>query len=176
MEPYEYMDPDDRKLTIWPRNASASTDALARICDGDEATITVKQSAVREITGKLYEACGLPSPVILERPEFNPGRSLDRIGDVQVGRLDGKVTVGLYQIQPETLTPAYARELAALIALHADQAEAEPDPEEVDALAEAIRAELYTDSSRVGLRPSESDVASARIALRWIKAREKRDV
>jgi hypothetical protein len=173
MEPYVYDGKYGSGRMAISQNSKEQKLAAVGVSGALPAYVAAEDLA--EIAANLYEACGLPSPVILNRSEFNPGRSLDRIGDVHVGHLGGKVTVGLYQVQPETLTPAYARELAALIALHADEAEGEPDPEEVDELAHAIRLGLFPDSVQAGLRPSDSDRQAARAALRWMNAKGKRD-
>lgn len=177
MEPYEYMDPDDRKLTIWPRNASASTDALVRIYDGDFATITVKQSAVREIAGKLYEACGLPSPVILERPEITIPANGDsvRCGDLSLRMYDGGISMGLPGVTAAAISPDALRRRAAFMAAYAEQAEAEPDPEEVEALAKVLHVAVCESGGNCVQAPPDADRKRARAALQWQKSKAAED-
>lgn len=127
--------------------------------------------AAAGIATAMHEAAGLPAPLILGRPEATFEGGIHRAGSIEVGRLGGRVTVGLYGIQPEEIEPAEARRLAALIAVRADEIQAdEPDPAEVEELAAEIRREHHPDSGR----PSEGDRTAARAALRWMRDKQQR--
>jgi hypothetical protein len=123
------------------------------------------------IATAMHEAAGLPAPVILERPAATFRDGVNRAGNIEVGRLGGRVTVGLYGIQPEEIGPAEARRLAALIAVRAEEARGdEPDPAEVEELAGAIRTAHHPDSGR----PGDGDRTAARAALRWFADKQQR--
>ena len=123
-----------------------------------------------EFTATLYEAAGLPAPVILEPPGATFEGGVNRAGRIEVGSLGGRVTVGLYGIQPEEIEPAAARRLAALIAVHADEAQSDPDPAEVQSLAD----EMCADVRRIGGSPPEEWRIAARAALRWFRDSQQR--
>lgn len=121
------------------------------------------------VVAALYGAKGLPAPVILERPEVTFKDGLNRAGPIEVGRLGGRVTVGLYGIQPEEIDPAPARRLAALIAIRADEIQAdEPDPAEVEELA----AVLDQAGALLITTPTER---LARTALKWMRDKQQRE-
>jgi hypothetical protein len=127
-----------------------------------------------EIAANLYEACGLPSPVILDPQQIPEDGSQVGYGDFRISRDDHGVAFELHG-RATCMPPRAALVLAAYITAYAMQAEAEPDPEEVEELARALRLELFPDSVRAGLQPSGADRTAARAALRWMNARGKRD-
>lgn len=141
----------------------------ARVWVSARCGIHVKAAGFPALIAALYEAAGLPAPVILDRPETTFADGVNRAGRVEVGRLGTQVTVGLYGIQPEEIEPAVARRLAALIAVRADEAEAEPAPDDVTELAEEIRSDL----ARTGGRPDEATEIAARAALRWMRGKQQ---
>jgi hypothetical protein len=124
----------------------------------------------------MHEAAGLPAPVILERPPvvtreaiIVPGARFRVHGNaIQADPLCGS------GVQQESFAPAAIRDIAAALAVMADEAESEPDPAEVEELARVIRADLYPPSESIGLRPGESDRTAARAALRWMKDKQQR--
>jgi hypothetical protein len=173
MKPYEHADPSgaDILLTIQPNGAER---VRVRIddCDGQHSAY-LEPSAVPAAALALYEAAGLPEPLILPRvmpPLGGPWRPEKGAAlwaaRVRAGNAPGEVRVGWGGAGPyEDMTPAKAREMAAVLAALADEADAEPDLAEVDELAEVIRAGLYPPSKEIGLRPDDADRAAARAVL-----------
>ena len=145
MEPYQYEDAGV-VLKIGPSLGGA---ARLRITDTDDQTLyaEVRPQAVPGAALALYEAAGLPAPLILPRPEQTP--LLFFRGDIFTGRLTSKVTVGLRGIQPEELDPDAALELAAHIAVNAEavKRDREPDPDEVNRLATVIHRRVQCNTS-----------------------------
>lgn len=149
----------------------ASFAGCARLMVTRTCGVHIEAADFPALIAALYEAAGLPAPVILERPGATFEGGVNRAGPIEVGRLGGLVTVGLYGIQPEEIEPAEARRLAALIAICADEVQdGEPDPAEVEELATAIRTGLHPGSGR----PGEPDRRAARAAFRWFREREDR--
>ena len=64
METYTHTDEEGDVLTI----NRAARQAGGRAREGARGGAEVTAAKLPEVTGKLYEACGLPVPVILERP------------------------------------------------------------------------------------------------------------
>jgi hypothetical protein len=128
---------------------------------------------LKEFVSTLYEAAGLPVPVILRAPTLPPGichysDGVKVFADGAEVRLQATESRSAKEYWHTKLKPAAARKLAANIAALADFAEAQPDPAEVEELAEAIRTAHHPDSGR----PGDGDRTAARAALRWF--REKR--
>jgi hypothetical protein len=131
-------------MRVWPyeyRDAVTGSTRLVIEPDGESrAAVSVKGGSFvtvadpAPVVAAIYAAMGRPEPVILERPGSADAASPVQCSGILVGRLDGKVTVGLCGIQPEEMPPSAARELAALIAIRADEAQSEPDPAEVEKL------------------------------------------
>lgn len=168
MSAMPYTDEDGR--TLQAGICEAPDHVLLKVTDGEAvAEVCVKNEDMPGVTAALYEAARFPAPVILERPEISDA-GIDAFGAAEISRDGGQVVIGCGP--PLRLAPQAARKLAALIAAYADAAEGEPDPAEVGELAEAIRAEIHPGYTVHGLRPSESDRAAARAALRWLKRRE----
>ena len=94
----------------------------------------------------LYEAAGLPQPVILPRPQI-PGDTSIFLGGYSVRR-DGNAVTILVGPEERRLAPAEARQYAAAIAERADEADAAPDAALVAAVTqlarEALRARWVT--------------------------------
>jgi hypothetical protein len=176
MEPYKYVDADDDALTIESGIGRLSGAAIVRASDDG---VGIRPAGLPVITGKLYEACGLPSPVILERSSarFPEGGKPFRFGVLGFRLYPEGIAPSLPGVVEGPMPPAALRALASHLVALADDAEAnpEPDPDEVDELAHAIRLGLYPDSDRVGLQPSESEKKAARAALRWMNAKAARD-
>lgn len=136
MEPYRHEDSDGDVLSISEREGKPGT-ALVKARGGAE----VSAADLPEIVRALHEACGLPSPLILSRPETASG--VRWVGDVYTGRLGSKVTIGRRVEQPDELDPDDALELAAAIAANAEAIRrGEPDAAEVDDLAGVIMQAL----------------------------------
>jgi len=113
-----------------------------------------------DLMAAISEAGGLPTPIILERPELVATCSL--LPGFRIAPDDGKLHVH----GEARMTPQQARTLAAYIVARADVLEAaEPDPAEVEALRREIRciAHDYDGSAtemarailRAGYRPPE---------------------
>lgn len=150
MTPYEYTEPgNENRLSIW--SASRSGEALVRVYDGDTATVAVPASEVPAAALALYEAAGLPVPVILTRPEYTGG--IEHAGRTDryayTSRVGPRVAIGWRSIQPEELDPDEALEFAAHIAVNAHAAmRAEPDLAAVDHLADFIGGGFDLENSR----------------------------
>lgn len=117
-----------------------------------------------EFARTLYEAAGKPAPVILERPA-KP--NLDAIPGLRISPGHG----GAHFERPGSawlVAWDNLRQFAASLAALADEAESDPDPAEVKALAEEIRSDV----SRIGGNPTEAFEIAARTALRWMRERE----
>jgi hypothetical protein len=166
MEPYTHEDDNGNTLTI--------------DCAGFFGEISVDAADGRafpedlpKITRELYKAAGLPSPVILACPPIPEDGEWQSDGNslLRVSRDRDRLTVRTTMDGgAAVLSPADARAMAAVLATLADEAEAEPNPEEVDALAAAIMREHNPGAMRLdGARPF------ARTALRWMNAKAKRD-
>lgn len=170
MKPYEYTEAaDGENLRIEPGPHGGAWLIVQNY--GASRIIEVDPSAVPAAALALYEAAGLPAPVILPRvmhPLSGPWRLSE--GSTLTASCYGKqVRIAFDQVNgpASAFPPAEARELAAVLVALADQAEAEPDPAEVEELAEAIRAAIHPDAPRLGLRPTDSDRIAARTALQW---------
>jgi hypothetical protein len=146
MEPYEYDQPGcDAQLVIMP---TLGGDARVIVNSGHPTVyVDVPASEVPAAALALYEAAGLPEPVILPRPELPEGGKWrpaegSRLVLSQQGN-DVRVEFDITNGASSTMPPAKAREMAAVLAVLADEADAEPDPAEVDRLAALIKAEDY---------------------------------
>jgi hypothetical protein len=148
VKPYEYDQPGcDVQMTIGPNLAG---EARLRILSGHPTVyIDISATAVPAAALALYEAAGLPEPVILPNPELVTGTPL------AIGTPDRKVHVAGHSLWLENghlhieaydrsgrFTRDSARLLAAAIAVHADLIP-EPDRAEVEGLAVVIEAEDY---------------------------------
>ncbi len=140
MKPYEWIDVDGRHLKITPGRGPV---AWLTVDDhGSSRTVEVESSAVPDAALALYEAAGLPEPLILENLPAPAG--LAENGGIYAGRRAGKVLVGRRHVQPEELDPDAALLLAASLARQALAIKSgEPDPDAVAALADVIEAEDY---------------------------------
>ena len=163
--PWEYLDCNRRSLQVAP----SPVEGAAELRTESGHIVAVADSDLPEFVTTLYQAAGLPAPVILERPAATFEGGVNRAGRIEVGRLGGRVTVGLYGMQPEEIKPAEARRLAALIAIRAGEAEDEPDPAEVEELAEIITT---TDPRSRGYSPDPEVIARA--VLRWFRDKQQR--
>ena len=165
-----------RLLAVW-----FPADGVLSLDTGSAKSVTVKPGDLEDVTRKLCEAAGRPAQVMIGRPDVDTGKTAT-VGDLQVWRepdgrvgfmADGGDAVMLGALR---LRPFEVRRLAAVAVAYADAADEpdadEPDPAEVEELAAAIRAGLFPDSERIGLRPGESDRTAARAALEWMRKRE----
>jgi hypothetical protein len=146
------------------------------LVDGDRCGVATSGQAfivdpaeIPAIARAMYEACGQQPPVILGRPDTSASGTPTVLGTIYPFRSakGARVAVGrgtgdIY------LEPGHAREIAAILAACADEAEPEPDPADVDALAAAIHAGTGCCDGA----PSENHRSAARTALRWMKDRE----
>jgi hypothetical protein len=116
----------------------AGTGVALSVDDGG-GLVDVSADDFPALAAGLYEAAGLPAPVILERPDVPEG-SFPLIHGY---RLDARVNGRMVEFtmpgaEPLTLVPAAVRGIAAVLASLAGQADAEPDPAEVDRVAALI--------------------------------------
>jgi hypothetical protein len=170
----EWGDHDERRLTLarvpeckgapsWEGGLDQRpfcADGCISFNDGD---FHLPVGKLTEFVATLYEAAGLPAPVILERPEIVPdgdGETGINIFTVRAEPHLGSVSIR-YHSAPSAavIAPGPARLLASVIAAYADAAEAarEFDPAEVEELAEVLRehgdcASLRWDAARAALR------------------------
>ena len=166
METFRHEDDEHDWLTVAERRGGA---ALVRCAPGG---VEVTPEKIPEITKALYEACGQQPPTVVDLPEVTaeyrpmPGSML------KVSRLGRNVHIEWDATNGcgSSLAPADARRFAAAIVAYAEEAETEPNPAEVEELADAIKAELYPDYFRRAW--AEANVIAARTALRWMNARK----
>lgn len=173
MKPYVHEDENGNTLKLSPDGGRVEF-----AIDAVDAPFRAYPDDLPVITGKLYEACGEEAPLMLVLPEIPEGGEWKPDPDslLRVSRDRDRLTVRTTMDGgAAVLTPAAARAMVVALAVLADEAEAEPDPEEVEELAHALRLELFPDSVRAGLKPSGADRTAARAALRWMNARGKRD-
>jgi hypothetical protein len=126
------------------------------------------------LVAALYESAGLPAPLTIDRvtpPLGGPWRPRQGAA-LLANRIDNHVAVGFDSPAGSsamaTITPSQAREMAAVLVAYADEADAEPDPAEVEELA----GEMSADVRRIGGSPPEEWRIAARAALRWMRDRE----
>jgi hypothetical protein len=170
MEPQVWADEEGDELVFAP---SGEAPGRLRLHARRGVGVYVTAADIPVIAGKAYRALGLPSPVILERPEVPQDGSPFRFGDFGLTMRNGSVAVSLPGVEGEAITPAALRKAAAYLAAYADMAVAQPDPAEVEELAKAIRADRATHDALP--LPPEIDKLSARAALRWMNAKAARD-
>ncbi|HLK00292.1 MAG TPA: hypothetical protein VKU39_10350 [Streptosporangiaceae bacterium] len=120
----------------------------------------------RMIAEAMCEAAGLPAPVILDRPADLAPVSVP--SGVVAGIEDGTILLSVVPGRSAPLRPGDARHLAAALAHFADHVESEPDPADVEALAEAISAGM----AHCGGGPEGVCRVAAVTALRWMKRRK----
>ena len=176
MDPYRYDEkPSGDRLVI---DAADTAKAVLSVREGDqEAAIVIGAAACRAVTEALHEAAGLGRPMILETPaprerlaggphgdelvSVTPSaaRSASNVPGVLLGAGGGAVRL----IGDEPLRVAIA-----LVEAMREAAEPEPDPAEVEELAEVLSegGALSTDTLVERL---------AELALRWMNGRGKRD-
>lgn len=175
MKPYEYAKPgsDSVQLQI-VKAAGRSNGARVAISDDSEtAYVDVPASEVPAAALALYEAAGLPLPMILDRPSHHYG--IEHAGSddrhANTSRSGSTVYVGWRGIEPGELTPDEALEFAAHIAVNAEAAKRdEPDPADVESLAKAMRDAIS--GYGVPLPLANADEVAAHAALRWMRERE----
>jgi len=164
-----------------PRFTDADGDELTFLSEGDGsvllrhtgAGVCIAPADFPVIAACLYQAAGLPAPVILDRPE-HPRASLVFEGvtftirpgsGVDATRVHGGIQTGtLYE-------PDVLRRVAADLAALADEAESDPDPAEVEELTRAIIQGTPDWHSASG--PAAGEIARAVLRAGW--KREQRD-
>jgi hypothetical protein len=136
METYTYKDGMGGELEIRPGEGGR---ALVDMGTDDRARVSADD--LPEVIGKLYEACGLPSPVILERPSISiPDGDPVRCGDLSLRMYEGGISMGLPGVTAAAISPDALRRRAAFMAAYADAVEAEPDPAGIDELTGILSA------------------------------------
>ncbi len=167
MKPYENTEIPGIKLVIRPTGTG-----FAQVMISDHSQLAyadIRPSEVPAAALALYEAAGLPQPVILDAPTTLSGKPLtvgtpaapvEFTDSSSLFASDGRVFLAL-DPKRDGLTPKEARKLGAALAVHADAAEAEPDPAEVEELAVVLHADRRC---CVG-GPSDSDRNAARAVL-----------
>ena len=176
MKPYKHEDDNGNEMTI--DFGGFYAEVAVESADGP---FRVFPESVSKIAGELYEACGLPVPVILERPAPREMLAAGPHGDEVVhvepspaGHPSNRPGVVL-ELGSQSVRLIGDEPLRVALALVDAMREAEPDPAEVEELAHAIRIGLFPGSDRVGLGVGESDREAARAALRWMNAKAARD-
>jgi hypothetical protein len=162
METYRHEDEEGDWLSIAPRDRKPAT-ALIKSSGGAEVT----PAELPVITAKLYEACGQPSPVILERPSVSIPAGGEPLfcGDLSLRTYEGGVSMGLPGITAAAISPDALRRRAAFMAAYADALEAEPDPAEVDRIALVIHKASCACGSQCVRPPANDDRKAARAVL-----------
>jgi hypothetical protein len=137
MEPFDYPDTAGRRLKI---TRGRGTTAWLTIDDhGSTRGVELEKSAVPGAAAALYEATGLPAPLILPRPLDLPIGTSEHntaVAGYYLWLENGRVCTDERELE-QGIEPGDAWLLAAAIAVHAEAA-VEPDQDEVDRLAAAI--------------------------------------
>jgi hypothetical protein len=152
----------DRYGTELRVGGEATFAGCARLMVTRTCGIHVESADFPALIGALYEAAGLPAPVVLERPGVPQGTSPLRYGDFGMRMHKGGIAFSLPGVEARAISPAAARELAAHIAAYADEADREPDAAEAEELTGFLVA------AGAGLRTTGVDDI-ARAALRWMR-------
>lgn len=150
---------DDHGSTFRVSTCDDGGHAWIRVTDshGQIANACVNPAEFPEAALALYEACGLPVPVILERPEMPASGILTELGTVYPYHSRGGLLVGVSGKENDRyLKPGAAREAAAALAACADLEMPGPDPAELSSL----------------MREAGIGEVSARAAIRWMRDRE----
>lgn len=129
-----YADEDGR--TLQSGICENDRHAFLRVTDGEAvAEVCVSKADLPRVSAGLWESAGLRAPVILERPDI---LALDMLPGLHF-TVNGCVIEAERPGGNRQFTPAAVRRLAASLAILADEAEAEPDPAEVEQLAAVVR-------------------------------------
>lgn len=144
----------------------------ARVWVSERCGIHVKAADFPALLGVLYEAAGLPVPVILGAPTLPPGichysDGVKVFTDGNEVRLQATESHSAKEYWHTKLEPADARKLAANIAALADFAEAQPDPADIEELTG------FLVGAGAGLRTTGVDDI-ARAALLWFQGKQQR--
>jgi hypothetical protein len=114
--PYVYTDTSGDEMRIAP---VGGTSALAQVSCA--VPVEIPPANLPAVVAALYEAAGLPAPVILDRAEIYTSTGVNVF---QVSSYEGTVYLGRGSIeQPGEMAPGVARKLAAVLAAHADAAD-----------------------------------------------------
>jgi hypothetical protein len=173
---YIYNPRPGEELRVGP--SSAGADGLASAVIGVNGGVFRSSGEVRVLAADvptvahrlaeaMHEAAGLPAPLILEWPAGL--QDAVTIGGVTLGREGRDILVGMPRGQSTGhLSPADARDLAAVLAVYAAEAETIPDPAVVDELATVIAPAIPV--AYMSVNP-DAPAVIARAVLRWIKQR-----
>ena len=157
----------DRYGTELAVGGEASFPACARLTVSKPCGVHLEAADFPALAGALYESAGLPVPVILDRPAV-PSVSL--LAGVTFTARHGGVDVGYHSLGTDSghlCDPETIRRFAASLAILADEAEATPDPADVEELTG------YLVRAGAGLRSTGVDEI-ARAALGWMAGRKQR--
>jgi hypothetical protein len=142
--PKKFEDWDGNSITVNP--GRDTTYAFVTVFEPDDdgntiqldsATLVVALAVRAEDIDPLYaalrEAVGRPEPVVLDAPDRSA--QWRRMASTSFGSFK-VVPGGVQRNDGGAVDPASVREIAAVLAVMADEAEAQPDPEDVKALRE----------------------------------------
>jgi hypothetical protein len=114
------------------------------VSDGDACgSACVDPLEIPGLTAALYEAAGQKPPVMLGRPDIDPQQT-GALGRFGMWLDDGQVVLafsrqGTATLASDPVSPAFARQLAAMLVVYADAADTpDVDPAEVAELAAVI--------------------------------------
>jgi len=156
---------DDEHHELWfSRCVDGSAVDVCVKADGGEASFRLDLLGLPDVIREMCEKAGTTAPVMLGRPDIDPGKvmvvgplAVWREEDGRVGFMpsaaDAAAVSGAWR-----LNPAATRQFAAVLVAYAD---AEPGEDEVADLAEVLAA----DRQRAG-HPHELDLHTARVVLR----------
>lgn len=145
VKPYERLDGADNELKIAP-GLPGCAEVSVKEPGGDHAFAQLAADDVPSAALALYEAAGLPAPLMVDLPEYSGGIEYAGRGDrgAYTGRTGAKVTIGCRHGEPAELDPDEALKFAARIVVNAEAAKrGEPDPAAVNELADLIEREDY---------------------------------
>jgi hypothetical protein len=165
MKDYTYKDGFGGELEI-----RSGEGGCALVDMGTDDRARVSADDLPEVAGKLYEACGRSSPVILDRPSIRIPADGGPLfcGDLSLRMHEGGISMGLPGIPGITaaaVSPDALRRRAAFMAAYADAAEAEPDPAEVDRVARIIHKASCACGSQCVAAPEGDDLKAGRAVV-----------
>lgn len=150
MKPYTYLSETGAVLRVDFAGHVAMLKVTGK--NGGEAWVPVGPLEIPAITSAMYQACGQRPPVILDCPETRdeyramPGSALKVSRNGTLVRVEWDVACGV----ASNLPPGNARQFGAAIIALADEAEAEPDPADVDELAVLLMDALNPGTTGIG--------------------------
>jgi hypothetical protein len=179
MLPYTYLPRHGEEITV-VREGGTARIGVTRHTAMASAVIPAYDMPgfAASVVAALYEAAGLPAPVILDRPETSPDGTSTPLERIYLHpSLNGMLVAVDWHPNLTYLTPGDARTTASVLAAYADAAEAADaagaDEDEVRELARVLHRTHCIPGGCCNEEPSSGDLEEARTALRWMKDQQR---